>query len=242
MLKKLELQNIIKESLEDYPINKLQEKQVEDMFFSLMKETKNKDKDKDLQESLVTAIMHDVATKDVPEKILGRYGDNAHMRFFDDFLEEGVTGEIMSVFKKHGIPTGVLRGVKKGQPIDITTNTDAGSITVKTKISPSPTGEEEDDYLSIYKDGVLIYEWKRDVGFEFDEDEYEDEYSYQEKKSDDLAKYAEMQATKTGVRRKNLVFRKEVTPEDTYTYEYARTKKGTPITIVRDSKGRFAKR
>jgi len=231
MLKTIEVQKIIKESLEDYPINELQAKQVEDMFFSLMKETRNKDKDNILQESLVTAIMHEVSSGDVPVKILGRYGDNAHMRFFDDFLEEGVTAEIMSVFQKRGIPTGVLKGIKKGQPNNITTNTDVGNITVKAKISASPTGEEDDDYLRIYQNGVLIYEWKRIGEWEIPPEPTEEFTEPSTPKPPRPRK----PVTKKGTEYKAKSVKAIITPTGTYTQETFNNGK----TATRGRKGRF---
>lgn len=243
-MEEFKVKNIIRDSLEDYPINAYQQKEVEDLFFKLMKEEKNKNKDNDLQESLVTAIMHDVATQDTTEKIFGRYGDNAHLSFFDDFLEDGVTSKITEILQKHGISTSVLRGVTKGQPFDISTQTDVGEITVKGKISPSPTGEEDDDYLAIYKDGVLIYKWKRER--EYEEEEYvyteedEEQSKYEERKEKKVQEYIKMQETKSGKRRRNPVFKIDTTPEDTYTFEYAKIRNNL-VVIKRDSKGRFAK-
>lgn len=236
-----QVKNIINQYKNDYNINDMQALKVEQIFFKVIKENRNKNKDIDLQESLVTAIMHEIATNETQERIERRYGDNSHMYYFDQVLEEGQSAKIEAALLKYNIPTSVLKSVRRDTPLDA--NID-GIRVIQEIEKPNPDDTPTVSRFEIYKDGELIYKWTREEGNFFTDEQledYEQEAEEQSKREERIEMFKEMQATKSGKQRKNVVFKKEVTPKDTYTYENAVLKNKHIVTIKRDSKGRFAK-
>lgn len=214
-------EHIAKMSMTDYPLTLQQEIEVENLYFELMKEHKNINKDKDTQISLIDEIMHKMYNKETPESIFRQHGDNSHMSYYDVFLEAGESDKILEALHNNDIPTDVLRGVKKNIPFDST----IGDVRIVQEVERTDDSSPIISAFEIYKGDRLVYEWKRSKDYVYNFDI-------------DTKNVQAFQFTKSGDVRKSTVVKKIKTRKDTYTQSV--TRKG--ITIVQDSKGRFAKK
>lgn len=157
---------------EDYPLTLSQELKAKDLFYDLMKEKQNSSKDLPTQEALLAEIARKLAIGEKPESVFRQHGDNKHLNYFDVFLEEGASGDILDILKENGISTDILKGIKKNVPFDVTVD----GIRVVQEMSNGEDTSPTIERFAIYKDGSLIYEWKPSSMWATVYDDYDDYY------------------------------------------------------------------
>lgn len=141
------------------------------VYKRLMNETSNKDKSYIQQvamvEDMYVALNSDVRgyRKETWEHIFNDYSDNKHLNYFDTFLDNGERDKIIRALEKHKLPTAILKGIRKNQPFENTTD----GVTVEQIMGTTDTGTPQVDgfLISIREKGekVVIYEFKRERDF-----------------------------------------------------------------------------
>lgn len=122
------------------------------------------DADEKIHESIFGDILDGVASGEDSDRIFTQLSDNKHMVFFDNFGTDGLSGEIKKALEEHGINTGVLRGVTKGNKFndgdDITNN----GIRVQIDWGEDERGYYYINYMLITRENdkgeiEVIFEW-----------------------------------------------------------------------------------
>lgn len=202
--------------------------ETKELFNSLMNEKVNSQKTKLEQESLISDILIGYSYGEKKDFMFRQHSDNKHMNYFDIFLSEGESKKIQSALYKNGIPTDILKGIKKNIPFDITKD----GIQIIQEISDNGEGSPTISKFEIYSDGKLIYKWTQDL--EYEEDDYID-YDYYEKEE----KIPEQPKTKSGKPRKGIYLATIINSEGE---KITQEKISNGRIIYRDAKGRFTRK
>lgn len=164
---------------DDYPLTLYQEMEARELFYDLMREKQNINKDIPTQEALLAEIARKLSYGETRESVFRQHGDNKHLNYFDVFLEEGASKNILDALNYYGISTDVLKGIKKNVPFDAVID----GVRVVQEISNGDDGSPTVEKFEITKDGKLVYFWtpRRDYVSYFD-DEYYDETELEQEK------------------------------------------------------------
>lgn len=210
---------------DDYPLTVYQEEQAHDMFYQLMNEKQNSSKTLLVQEALLAEIARKLSYGETPEGVFRQHSDNRHMNYFDVFLEDGQSTKILEALEIHGIPTDVLKGIKKGVPFHVIKD----GVEVEQRLDDGDDGTPHVDYFEIKVNGETIYKWTPE--FEFD---YYDDVSVELQKGE--KRVTVVPRTKSG----NPILYTINTPEKTIIVSQVTKKNGKKATIAQDKKtGRF---
>lgn len=235
-LSTLKVNQILTKFAEERPQIELTENQIEDtqiLYDRLMNEKVNQTKNAWEQESLITDIATGLAIGEDSELIFREHSDNKHLNYFDVFLAKGESETILKVLNENGIPTDVLKRIRKNVPDNYTVD----GVRIIQKISDDPNVSPHITEFKIYKDGKLIYEWKPDKPREEEDEDFEPEFNYEPEIEEVVSKVTP--PTKSGKLRKGIYISTIVSSEG-YTITKEMTSKGQ--IVYRDSKGRFTKK
>lgn len=154
-------------------------KMVKDLYTSLMKEDRNKDYNQQEQITLIGTLIEETEMYKVSNKyskkqsfrrIFNEHGDNSHLSYFDNFLEEGESVKIIKSLTKIGKSSNVLRGIKKLQDYDA--NIDG--VSIHQKVGTNELGSRYIEEFSISYKGRTIYEF---TGYEeYEIESYGDQF------------------------------------------------------------------
>lgn len=235
-LSKLQVDKILSKFIDENPDIELTENQIYDtqiLYDKIMNEKVNKTKNAWEQESLVTDIALGLSYGESEEIIFNQYSDNKHLNYFDVFLAKGESETILKVLNENGIPTDVLKRIRKNVPDDYTVD----GVRIIQKISDDPNVSHYVSEFKIYKDGKLIYEWTPDKPFEEEDEEYDIEAHYNYLKEQEALRPEPL--TKSGRQRKGAYIATVFSSNgDKVTAE----KLSNGQIVYRGSNGRFTKK
>lgn len=154
-----EIRKVLEENPEALSLNLKQEAEASDIFYELMKEQVNKNKDLELQKSMVSDIVTGLSRKETRTDLFKRYGDNRHLEYFDNVLEKGASREILEALNRNYIPSEVLKGIRRDTPYNEYVKGYKGVKVIQEIEKPEGTSPFV-VYFAIEKDGKIIYEWK----------------------------------------------------------------------------------
>jgi len=237
-----------------------QENETKDLFFSLMSEKSNQNKNEQAQISLIDELVREFAYGDTAKKMFKRRCDTRHLSYFDTFLEDGEGDKILNSLKKHNVSTDILKSIKKGVPFDDIID----GVHITQRIERVNDDSPEVVEFSISKDGETLYEWGEDIEPEpyiVEDDIQEDtnngdipkEDTNNDNTYDENANYYDAYDedtkpsnvyTKKGTVRKSIYLLSISTPSGTVTKELMKCGANPNKTVIayRDKLGRFAEK
>lgn len=210
---------------EDYPLTVYQEQQAKEMFYKLMNEKQNSSKTLLVQEALLAEIARKLSYGETPDGVFRQHSDNRHMNYFDVFLEDGQSTKILEALEINGIPTDVLKGIKKGVPFHVIKD----GVEVEQRLDDGDDGTPHVDYFEIKVDGKTIYKWTPTYDFD-----------YYDNADIDTPKEEKRMTVTPRTKSGNPILYTIHTPERSVVVSQATRKNGKKVTIAQDSKtGRF---
>lgn len=219
--------NQIKEwsDTDTYPLSKKEQENAVEYFYKLMTEEVNKNKDLKTQESLLGQIARKIYRGYTKEQLFREHGDNAHMNYFDNFLQPGEGQVLQDLFEKMQLPTEILRDIRKDQPFGHDYTVGNRRIRIEQEIEKQGPGESPTvKRFEIIVNGKTIYKFRRN-----EETKVE---PYMEMEEDEIP--VPQKRTKSG----NEVVKVVYTPNEKITFEKVKIK-GVERTIARGKGGRF---
>lgn len=138
-----------------------QREDVLEAFDISMREQYNKNLTELQQLKLLNSIVNQIGVeKQTVETAIAAQSSMRHTEYYDNFLEEGATGQILKALRDNGIPYDVLKSVSNG--VEMQKEKSGKGVKITQEIEKNSTGTPIVVYFAIYKDGVLIYEFVRD--------------------------------------------------------------------------------
>lgn len=186
------------ENSESITVDLSENKKVYEMYKNLMTENTNKNKTEMEQISLIEDIILgrnafgkggilDGKEKESWDRIYNDHSDNKHMNYFDNVLAEGERDKIIKALSRNGLSTDVLRGIRKNQSFEGSSN----GVQVIQEMGETEDGSPQVVYFEIKYNGKTIYNFsrekdvipqtRRDI-----EDVARDLYDYSDEYSDSL--------------------------------------------------------
>lgn len=159
------IQTNIHKGFSKYSINSLVDMTVR-LFDDVMRQSVNKNKGILEQESLVQSILYELSSGSTIDQSFLSHSDYQHIEYFDNFMYEGASREVMNIFKKKGLDLNQLKGLKPGTDFD---KAKFGDVYITQVIE-----KDGDSFIISYfkiedKNGNIIFEFGGDKEVEDDE-------------------------------------------------------------------------
>ncbi len=148
-----------------------------DIYLSTSMEELNVKRNKEEQQSEATMLMQqihlidlqDFSTNDYLDSIRrleNQFRDVRKFTYFDNFLYQGASDDIMKILKQYNIPTKALKGLKPSLPFDEVTwtSSDGKQVRIIQEVTKNPSIVIE--VFDIYYDGKLIFSLDQQVSEE----------------------------------------------------------------------------
>ena len=139
-----------------------------DIYLSTSMEELNVKRNKEEQQSEATMLMQQIHLIDLQEfstndylssmrRLENQFRDIRKFTYFDNFLYQGASDDIMKVLKQYNIPTKALQGLKPSLPFDgVTwTSSDGKQVRIVQEVTKKPSIIIE--AFDIYYDGINYF-------------------------------------------------------------------------------------
>lgn len=204
--------------------------EIDDIFTKTMQENRHKNKTLKEQVSLLEGIAEQYLSGDEPDKIFLSRSDNAHMNYFNVFLDNQAD-IITEILKSHGLSTDKLKNKGIKHNVELDTPEDSDGVVIQQDVIEDDDGYKSVVDFRIYLYGELIYSYKEEL--------ISDKYRKKIVKPGDNIPI-DFEYRKDGKKRKNKIIKKEVTNSGVFTYEIGKDRWGNERIYKRKNGSRFA--